>query len=372
MAEHQRLRERVDARVAAVLDRRTVDRLSTPSSRAVPPPAAIIALALATVVHLSVLTLLAGGVGLVVAGDNLVQRLAGIVLLLPVLLLVRRPHRDGADEVTPEAAPVLTDLVAEVAGALGTRPPTYLGIDEDTNAYARRSGLRTRTLVLGAPLWVALGPQARIALLGHELGHFARRDVVHGRYVGTALATLQTWADASSPGEERASNLGHTPIIATVALWPMRMASTGSLRVLGWVNSAASRRAELLADLESAVVAGTPATIEVLELMLAADVIDRAANRAAVDPRRPDLAVEIRARVTALDERDHAEALLASGERSGIDRTHPPTGERLRLQRSLPPSPGTIVLDAERVAAIDGELRPFLDAALRRRADWYR
>lgn len=366
--ESQKFRERVDTRVATALDRRLVDRMA--GSRAYWSPAGFVSIAMATLVHLVVVALTVGGLGLIVLGDNVPQRIAGGVVLLPVLLLVRGRERRDDVRVEPAAAPAFTALVEEVARALGTRPPTYIGIDDDINASAARTGLRSRVLVIGAPLWVALGPQARLALLGHELGHFAHRDVVHGRYVGAAIGTLTAWVRASTP-EATVTSHGRTPLLATLGLWPIRAASTGYLYVLWWVNAAASRRAELRADTDSARVAGTPAALESLELTLLVDVVDRAINRAAVDPSCTDVATEIRDRVTNLSRRAREAARAEAGE-SRVDQSHPPTVERLRLQASRPPASAQVVLDTGRRRAIDAELQPMLDAALRRRADWYR
>ncbi|WP_328822533.1 M48 family metalloprotease [Micromonospora rubida] len=50
-------------------------------------------------------------------------------------------------------------------------------MDGALNAYATAVGpRRRRVLCLGLPLWGSLPAQERVALLGHELGHFVNGD----------------------------------------------------------------------------------------------------------------------------------------------------------------------------------------------------
>ncbi|KQW43079.1 hypothetical protein ASC77_22595 [Nocardioides sp. Root1257] len=352
------LRERIDGQDATSIGR--------------PRPAArVAAFVLATVIHLVTLAIAVLGGWLVELGDNWVQRTLGIVVLLPVLALVlpRRGH-ESHELVQPDTAPEFMSLLRELSDSLGTPAPTYVALDASINAYAANRGLRQRELVIGAPLWVALGPQARIALLGHELAHFAGRDVVHGRYVWWADRTLRCWLDLATP-DGLVSTEGRLPLFATIATAPLRLPLVGYVRLMEIVHAAASRRDELRADTAGSVLAGTAGGIEMLETLLLGDVIDVAANRAAVDPGRPDLAVEIRERVLAVSE-SARRALPAQADGSRVDATHPSTADRLRLQESLPVRAPSVTLDQGRWATIDEELRPARDAALRRRADHYR
>lgn len=363
------MRDRVDARIATELDRRLVDRFVDTGGQ-VRRRARAASFLMATAVHLVVVAIVALGGWLVVLGDNWVQRALGLIVLLPVVALVPGRSKETLEHITPAAAPELTALLRELSAALGTQPPTYVGMDESINAYAARRGLRERRLVLGAPLWAALGPQGRIGLLGHELGHFSGRDVVHGRYVWWATWTLSAWTDLVTP-HGLVSTEGRTPLFATIATAPLRFPLVAYLRMMTVVNAAASRHDELRADTAASVLAGTAGVVETLETTLLADVIDVAANRAAVDPTHPDLATEIRTRIAGVGEAARR-ALPARGDESRVDRTHPRTVERLRLQESLPRVTASVVLDADRWAAIDAEVRPMMDTALKRMADGYR
>lgn len=363
-------RDRVDARIGSELDRRLVDRLVGTGGRA-RRVARVASYLMATAVYAALLCLLVAGGALLLLGDNWVQRALGVLPLLPmVALLLPRRSDEVLHEVGGEAAPTFTALLAEVAQALGTQPPTYVAVSEDINAFAGRRGLRERRLVVGAPLWAALDWPGRLALLGHELGHFSNRDVVHGRYVWWAVVTVSTWIDLLTP-HGLISTEGRTPVFATLTTAPLRLPLVGYISVMWKVHAAASRHDELRADTAAAALAGTPGVVEMLESILLSDLIDVAANRAAIDPRRPDLELEIRTRIEGVSEAARR-ALPASGEESSVDRTHPSTIDRLRLQESLPPAPPTITMDDDRVARIEAELRPMTAAALKRTADGYR
>jgi Zn-dependent protease with chaperone function len=368
--EPESLRARVDNRIASELDRRLVDRLVAGGGRS-RRTARAGSFLMATGVHVAAIAVVAVGLSIVVLGDNWVQRVLGGVLLLPgVVLVLPRRSDETLDQVVPEAAPQFTALLRELTAALGTPPPTYVAIDSDINASAERRGLRQRRLVIGAPLWAALSPQGRIALLGHELGHFSNRDVVHGRYVWWAMRTLFLWIDMVTP-HGLVSTEGRVPIFATIMTGPIRLPLVGYLELMWKVNAGASRHDELRADSAAAALAGTPGTIECLETLLLIDTIDVAANRAAVNAQRPDLAAEIRSQVDNVSEAARR-ALPTTGDESSVDRSHPRTVDRLRLQETVAPAAPLVVLDEARWAAIDAELKPLLDKAFKRMADGYR
>ncbi len=363
---------RLDARVAEALDKRLVDRVSTGSGRGV---ARALAFALVTPVHLVGLALALAGVALLVLGSGWWDR-AIAVLVLAVAWLVRPHLLHGVDpdsvRVEPASAPTYAALVAQIAELLGTRAPTELRIDTVFNAYVGNHGLRGRQLVIGAPLWAALGPQERVSLLGHEIGHLAHGDLLSSRYVGGGYRTLVRWIQLLDPaGSEVFEH--DTPIMVRAVMAPPRWLVVGYLRLLDAVNAAAGRRQELYADLAATLVAGTDATVSDHELILLGESVEVVANRTAMDARRPDLREAIAERVAGYDAGQRAAARRAAAEdRRSIDATHPPTVDRLRLVESVERSLPAIVLDPARNRRIDQELAPALDEAFKRMGDAYR
>src|SRR4029078_8210067 len=103
------------------------------------------------------------------------------------------------------------------------------------------------------------------------------------------------------------------------------------------------------------------------------EIIDAAANRAAMDSRRPDLGDAISERMLTFDVDERAAApRRGSADRRSIDASHPPTVDRLLLLEYVEWSETSIVLDEGRSEQIDKELSPALEQAFKQMADAYR
>lgn len=64
-----------------------------------------------------------------------------------------------------------------------------VAVNGETNASVSTYGLRRRRLLtIGLGLWEILGTGQRIALLGHELGHYANGDTARAWSSGTRSA----------------------------------------------------------------------------------------------------------------------------------------------------------------------------------------
>lgn len=338
-------------------------------------PAYAVGLLVATPVHLVSLALLALGGLLIVRGDGWWQWLMG-ALVLGVAWLVR-PRLAGEIDphsvlVTPASAPTLTALVAEIAERLGTTPPTQVRVDSQLNAYVAPVGLRGRQLVIGAPYWMALDPQARVALLGHEVGHLAHGDLISGRYGGAAHRTLVEWVRLLDP-DGSATAAGDPSPVARMLMAPPRWLVLGYLRLLVVLNATAGRQMELHADLAAATMGGTAGAVSCLETSLLAEGIAVELNRASIDPARPHLGEAVAARVAGYGDAQRAAARRsAATDQRRTDDSHPPTADRLRLIESAEPSGAAVVLDAARNRRIDQELAPALDQAFKRLGEAYR
>ncbi|NUW38495.1 M48 family metalloprotease, partial [Nonomuraea sp. SMC257] len=82
------------------------------------------------------------------------------------------PHLRGRDR-----APRLFGLLDRVGAEVGAPPVDVVFVSaEDNAAYARIGRRGRRALIIGAPLWARLGPQEKVALLGHELSHSSNGD----------------------------------------------------------------------------------------------------------------------------------------------------------------------------------------------------
>jgi Zn-dependent protease with chaperone function len=145
-----------------------------------------------------------GGVLLIIKGNAILAVFGALLIGIAGLLAPRlgrvKPLRANFDELKRPDAPELFGLIEKAAAAVGTKMPDLVFIGPDWNAFAGRYGLRrTRVLMLGVPMWVVLRPQERVALLGHELGHFVNRDVSRGLLTQPACTMFARLAQLLRP-----------------------------------------------------------------------------------------------------------------------------------------------------------------------------
>jgi heat shock protein HtpX len=323
-------------------------------------------------IHLLTLASLAAGGYLIVAGQSWPLRIAGGLLLLVCYgvhpQLPRRPAHVA--RLTPESAPATFALIREVGTHIGAPTPDELLVSTEFNASASRVGLRRRVLTLGAPLWVAAEPQARVALLAHELGHFAHHDLTTGLWVGTARHTLRKWSQVFNPGRNgsagRAFGAGAMTLLIHTFVFPVLRALVDSYTTLvDWANAPAHRRQEMLADLDSARTAGSDGALQLFDTSLARLSVETAIASAAVNSRRPEIWAVVRERLAARGPLELSRARNAARtERTRIDSTHPATTLRIRLIESRAWEPAAVVPDDEQWRLVDAELaRPMATAA---------
>lgn len=358
----------------------------TRSTSGASPLTRLALVALATPVHLATVAVAVVGVVLLWPGTTLWQKLLGGFCVL--LAWVLRPAFPGAEQgpgtLDPRRAPETFTLLREVATAAGTTPPTDCAVSSDLRADAALTGLRGRSVSVPALLWVGLTGAERIALLGHQLGHFAGGGG-EARYVSGAQQTLARWYDMLAPyrpnlnvrpkdqllfagdsaiaGNAGAGLLGD---VISVVLWPARAAVAGYARLVERLVAPARRGNALTADAAAARAAGTEAATALLEALLALPAIEVAANRAAVT--RGDVAAAVTARMSALDA-GQRRALRGGAEAEEGDDRHPSVAERLRHlegdERRLP----AVVVDRARWQRIDAEWSTAVAQQLRRAVD---
>lgn len=356
---------------SAAMDRRLVDAMIGLRHRSRVGVSAIALILLASIVHVGTLALVVSGAWLLVVGNG-VQRVLGVILLVfaAAVNLTGRTRTDRGPGLLDPEFPAFTRLVAEVASCVRAPMPHRVEWSIDVNASVHTTRTGRRVLTIGAPLWAVLGPQARVALLGHELGHFANGDALSSGYVGAAGDTAAAWHTILS--ERAYFDEAELQPLFRIVTKPARVAIHAYVSALNLLSSASRRRMEAYADLASAKAGGTAGSVDLLESLLAKDGIEVVCNRTAITGGRRRMRAALAEAAGELDGQRRA-ALRRSGalEKSTIDASHPLTVERLRLIEGVEQRSAEVVVDGGRRALIDAELEASLDLTLAELADTY-
>lgn len=324
---------------------------------------------IAVLVHGVTVVLVGFGIWFIVGGLGATLFVVGLFLLGVAVVL--RPRIARLPSRVPlldrSAAPELFALVDEVAAAVGTRGVDRIAIVGNLNASVNVYGIRGRRLLtIGLPLWEILPPQERVALLGHELGHFANGDLRYTTLVGSALRSLAAWSYLLAP-TEYSGNWGF--VVVNVITYLPWVAIEGMGMLLYRLTLRAGQRGEYLADRFSATVGGSEAAISLTDRMLLDSVVQttlgRERSRQRMLPRTHDvppkgseelwgrLAEEVGSIPVS-----ELKRLRLAGEREGhaVDSSHPPTYLRRACLALASPTPPEVVIDSERGARIAAEL----------------
>lgn len=225
----------------------------------------------------------------------------------------------GAREVTPEEAPVLHRVVAEVASlAKLPKPRVYIVQNDQPNAFATGRDPKHAVVAATTGILDLLTERELRAVIAHEIGHVGNRDILIGSVVATVagaitlIANILQWRMlfGGFGGRDRNPAGG---ILALVAIIVMPIAAA-------MVQMAISRTREFQADATGARTVHDPEALAdaLLKLQRGAmlrpmDVSPSAAHLWIVNP------------LSAL--RGDAMVNLFS--------THPPIEERVRRLRAM-------------------------------------
>ncbi|WP_157530309.1 M48 family metallopeptidase [Microtetraspora niveoalba] len=367
-----RLRKRLDARFAADLHRQVLGSgVGTPSR----DPGRIAAYTLATLVHLFALTALVGGVWLLVASwpnpFGIVFGVAGVGFAYLARPRLGRLDRDVQHALTRQEAPVLYDLLDRVAREAGAPPVDVVLVDGDVNASFGTVGLRrTNVLTIGLPLWLALEPQERVALLAHEMGHSSNGDARRMSYVGSAITTLYEIHHAAARvrvgGGLRALV---TAIAVNVLTGLVRLVVVGLIMVLESLTYRESQLAEYAADDRAARIASPVAVAGLMDkLITRAPAVRRHLESAA--HRTGDLWEGLRRYLDGFPESEEERLRrLARLEGARVDATHPPTHLRKAFAVSRTYGTAAIATTDEEMDRVQAELERTGDRVAREIVD---
>jgi hypothetical protein len=258
----------------------------------------LVAVVLATPVHLVSIGMAALGIWLAWSGTS---AWLGVVVVLLAIMLVWRPLRSRLDLRT---APHTDALLRRIAAAVDAPLPRRFMVVRSYSAESR-SDVHGRTLCVGAPLWLALDGDERVALLARTLAPRGSARSRSDAYVDHALGTLDRWQRTLTPDATPDPLSVYDPVILTseaqvitgraqfrlgldvawVLLWPLRAIVGGYRRILAAATAPLREAREQRVDEVTAAVAG-PRALAALRRELGngnavSALIQRAANTGA-------------------------------------------------------------------------------------------
>lgn len=287
-----------------------------------------IAFVLAASVHLLSLALFASGLFVIAIGLPEIGPIPlGAGLCTFAWLMRPKPGKVPSQDIASRKDfPTLHALVNEVVYELGGRPINNIVVNEDFNAaYGVVGWRRVPVLWIGLPLWMALHPQERLALLGHEVAHGVNGDVIRGFLVGSALRALDEWIGFFRAPLQQAAPGGYLTWVLSIPFTALQ----SLLAQLLWLDQ---QQAEYFADYLGSTIAGTDAVVTTLERMGSSEHLDDVLLRNAYSTAQSGATILglFRQRIAELPDREW-QRLARSGqrERARIDASHPPTAYRI-------------------------------------------
>lgn len=291
--------------------------------------------------------------------------LGGIFLIWVGVVLLPRPLKNEARTLRRSDLPQFYALLDEVAGALGTRAPDGVQFTFEMNAYVVNYGRfgRDRVLVLGVPMWLMASRQERIALVAHEMAHFANGDVARSGLVWAAWRTVLRW-DYVWSIEDNLFRRDLLAMVMEVIQSLLRLPVRGAGHLLMLLSFHSSQRAEYLADGMAARVAGRDASVTLLRKFAVApiaarDVVQLYPYSRDQNGRIFDVILKTIADVTE-DEKQALEADAAQ-QKSRVDLSHPPTSYRIAFLQLLDGDATTIRADRFDFDQLAAELQTEVD-----------
>lgn len=346
-------------------------------------PSLLAAYAIAGMVHLSSVLLVVASV-LVWIGPwpNLFVVMAA--LTLPLLAWSLRPRIVAAPEelLSRDAFPALYRAADRLADAMHAPHPQAIGISCEFNANFRRAGWRARSYIeLGLPLMLLAQPDERLAIIAHELSHGVNGDPLRARFLYSAVATLERWAEVTRPLSIGAS-ADHVsfggPLVSLIVI-PFELAMLGGSRMLDGIAQIVlllvlreSQRAEYWADRLAASVVGTRSMQDALRMLAMTEAAESAQRRQAIDGGIDDLAGLLAGARSSIPANEIARIeQLSRHERTRVDLTHPPTALRLDMLAAWPAQPVAIEFSASDLLEIQRELLQLMPAIQRELTNRY-
>ena len=243
-------------------------------------------LLIAGAVHGVPLALALGGLVLVAAFRS-ADAMAGAFICLGLAIWLRPRFAKGNPDAVAlhlEQLPELQRLLSSICEGLETRVPQRVELAPTFETTLTRLGLRQRrVLTIGAPMWLTLRRDERIATITIELARDATGDSRRNLFIRSAVDTLDRFLHLVDPtiggGRRRLRDLAVVAVLMPYRLLFGWFVKRGADRLFT-ATQRQRRAAEHRADLTAAALAGSRATKSALGSALLGPGVMFTMNRA--------------------------------------------------------------------------------------------
>jgi heat shock protein HtpX len=262
--------------------------------------------------------------------ETLGDFIIGIILASLTYVLIPRVYRLKEPTLDRAQYPAIYKIADEASALLGADPIDGIVVHQSFNASYTISGFRRKKLlIIGLPLFSSLNPEEKLAVIAHEIGHHANRDITRSSFLGGVQRALGRLFVSLYPDTDYSDEVA---LLAIPLDW-LRKGLAYIVLVLWYAMGLAvwkdSQRAEYYADYSAASVAGTRATVSALKKMLYAPTFYKTIETVAQYQYSASLFDEFRGRIRAVPTREVERIrILTEIMESGIEQTHPPTRYR--------------------------------------------
>ncbi|AWB11060.1 heat shock protein HtpX [Thermodesulfobium acidiphilum] len=224
----------------------------------------------------------------------------------------------GAREVSRDEAPILHDIVEELAYRANIpKPKVYITNDPSPNAFATGRDPEHSAVAVTSGILKILDARELKGVLGHEIGHIKHRDILISSLAAVLASTITFVADmarwAMFFGIDRERDDNNNPIALVGSILMLILAPIAAMLI----QFAISRSREFLADEEGAKLSRDPdALADALEKLhrgvelIPSDVSPALSHMYIVNPLKGDFI-------------------------ANLFSTHPPFEERIRRLRNM-------------------------------------
>lgn len=315
----------------------------------------------AACVHMLSIVLVIGGIFLIATQYSHFLMLAFGVGLCIFAWLIRPKIQQlpKHDIVEREKFPALYACVNDIAQELGGKQINHIVVNEEFNASYQTAGWRRApVLTIGLPLWMALHPQERLAVIGHEVAHGVNGDGTRNFLVFSALSALDDWVQflrapyyhAMTPAE----------VLSGCVTWALSYPFALMESLLVQLLYIDKQKAEYFADYLATKIVGTSAVVSTLQRLSCGEHLDDVLLKNAYSNTQSGAYIMklFRERIAALPEREWRRFARASLlENARLDASHPPTAYRIEFLMAHEVAEPKRTATAAAMADIDSELK---------------